>query len=402
MKRRGRGGAARQAGACDVWLDTAERKQSAAQSLIAKPKVSGWILESRKALAGITQTRTSQLRTKQTTISAFFSTQTDKKDKENCRPYPFTLNKDCKGKSICLPACPVKILALPQVEEAQKQSLEAEEETVQVTPQHRAQKALASPAPLPDPWVFQVESHSKSKAFSGVGEDCCIFSFTQDTEGNRIIAHRNQPDLFSGETISASVSVTSECGIKKQQGRSFLGEVRTRLDFQPGLGANHSKNPHQSSQVNILTDFSETETINPAITQDSTWAVGFYSSPRRPDGAQPLQECSQNAGTGPAKDGHHTPCRQLFTQDSEGNRVIAHCGWKVSSPHRDEDSSHRKLLSYTDRRDAANAVKRILSTAGEQPLEVCYDVLFTQDSEGNRVIKHWYGPASICGRPMQQ
>ncbi|TRZ15569.1 hypothetical protein HGM15179_011500 [Zosterops borbonicus] len=61
--------------------------------------------------------------------------------------------------------------------------------------------------------------------------------------------------------------------------------------------------------------------------------------------------------TGPAQ-----PLRELFSQDSQGNRVIAH-------RERDRDSSLRD-------RDS-------------QQLELGSECLFTQDSEGNRVIKHW-------------
>ncbi|KAM7083170.1 aurora kinase A- and ninein-interacting protein [Ciconia maguari] len=394
MKRRRRGGAAQQAEACDVWLDTAELKQSAAQSLIAKPKVSSRILERKHASVAFTQTKASQPRTKQTTISAFFSTQTDEKDKENSRPSPFILNKDHKGKDSSLPASPVKILALPQMEEAQKQSFRAEEETAQVTPQQRAQKAPASPTPLPDSLLLQVESHSMSEASCGAGEDSCFFSFTQDSEGNRIIAHRNESDLIAGETVSSSGSVTSDCGINKQEGQPLPEEAKTGLDFQPRLGANQNKKPHQSSRVNSLSDFTETDNINPTLRRDSTWAAGFYSSPRRPARAQPLRERSQNAGAASAEEGWgskmgpSSPCRQLFTQDSEGNRVIAHRCQNVPSPRQDRGSSRRQLPTSPYKGCPSDAANRSLSKPWEQRLDVCYDLLFTQDSEGNRVIKH--------------
>ncbi|KAM6190496.1 aurora kinase A- and ninein-interacting protein [Sarcoramphus papa] len=398
MKRRRRGGAAQQAEACDVWLDTAELKQSAAQSLIAKPKVSSQILERKHASVAFTQARASQPRTKQTTISAFFGTQTDEKDKENSRPSPFILKTDCKEKGISLAAFPVKILALPQMEEAQKQSFRAEEEMAQVAPQRRAQKALASPTPLPDSLVLQAESHSKSEASCGAGEDCCCFSFTQDSEGNRIIAHRNDSDLFAGETVSASSNITSGkragCGTNKQAGQPLPEEAKTGLDFQPRLGANQSKKPHQSSSVNSLTDFSETENINPTITSNSTWAAGFYSSPQRPARARPLSERSRNAGAGSGEEGWggkgglRSPCRQLFTQDSEGNRVIAHRCRNIPSPPKDTGSSRRQLPNSPCKGCSSDAANRSLSKPEEQRLDLSYDLLFTQDSEGNRVIKH--------------
>ncbi|XP_074018327.1 aurora kinase A- and ninein-interacting protein [Numenius arquata] len=372
MKRKRGDSAARPAGACDVWLDTAELKQSAAQALIAKSKASRRVLERKHASVAFTQTRSSQPRTKQTTISAFFSTQTDEKDKENSRPSPFI--PKCKEKGISLAASPVKILALPRMDEARKESFSAEVGTVQAAPWCPAQ------SPLPDSSVLEGESHGTSEASCGVGEDSYFFSFTQDSEGNRIIAHRTASDLFAGETVSGSGSVTSPCGGHKRGGR-LLPEAKIGLDFQPRLGTNEKK-PHPSSNVNSLIDFTETENINPSLRRDTTWAAGFYPSPQRPAGTRPLRERSRNAGAGSAGEGRGSPCRQLFTQDSQGNRVIAHHGQTLPSPHKESGSSPSKGCSG----DAADGS---LSKAGERKLDACYDLLFTQDSEGNRVIKHW-------------
>lgn len=286
-------------------------------------------------------------------------------------------------------ASPVKILALPQMEGAQKQSFGAEEK-VQVTPQRHEP---ATPTPLPDS-LLEAESRSKSEASCGVGEECCFFSFTQDSEGNRVIAHRNESDLFAGETVSASGSATSGCGMNKREGQPLPEAAKSGLDLQPRLGTNQNKKPHQS-HVNSLSDFSETENINPTVTRDSTWAAGFYSSPQRPAGARPLSERSRNTGAGSAgegwgsKLGWSSPCRQLFTQDSEGNCVIAHRCRKVPAPGQDDSSSHRQLPDSPCKGCSSDAAKRSSSKAGEQRLDVCSDVLFTQDSEGNRVIKHW-------------
>ncbi|XP_053942422.1 aurora kinase A and ninein-interacting protein-like [Cuculus canorus] len=360
-------------GACDVWLDTA-------QSVIAKPKVSSRILGWKHATVAFTQSGASQPCTKQTTISSFFSKQTDEKDKENSRPSPCIPNKACKDKSISLAASRVKILALPQMEETRTRSFRAERERSPATPSCSAQ---ASPAPLPDsPWL-QAESHRKSEASCEVGEDSCCFSFTQESERNCVITHRNESHLFAGE-MASSGCVTLNCGINTKVGQVCPAEEKTRFDFQPRLGANQTKKPQQSSGVNSLIDFTETENLR----TDSTWAAGFCSSPSSRAGVQPLRERSWNAGAGPAeegggwKPGRSSPCRQLFTQDSEGNRVIAHCCQSVPSPCK--DSSGWQLPCSSHR----GCATRSASSLGEQQSETCYDHLFTQDSEGNRVMKH--------------
>ncbi|XP_010159055.1 PREDICTED: aurora kinase A and ninein-interacting protein, partial [Eurypyga helias] len=281
----------------------------------AKPKAPSRTLERKHTSPAFTQTRACQPRTKQSTISAFFSARAGEKDKENSKPSPFILTRDCTERGVSLAASPVKILALPQTRKAQKESLRAE--TAQATAQRPAQKAPASPTPSPDPSVVQAESHSKSEASCGAGEDCCFF--TQDSEGNWIIAHRNESDAFARETVSASGS--------------------------------------------------------------------------RPGRAQPLRECSQNAaaaeeGRG-CRSGLSSPCRHLFTQDSQGNRVIAHRYQGVPSPRRElPDSPHKGCAS-----GAANS----LSKRGEPWVDVGYESLFTQDSEGNRVIKHGY--MTLSGSP---
>ncbi|XP_065713418.1 aurora kinase A- and ninein-interacting protein [Patagioenas fasciata] len=366
MKRRRRSGAAPPAGACGVWLDTAELKQSAAQSLIAKTKAPCRILESKRAWDAFTQPRAAQPRTRQTSISAFFSAHTGEKDKENSSPPPFNPHEDCKEKGISSAASPVKIWALLQMEEHQKRSGRAEEEQVLVPPQRRAQKALALPNPSPDSCLSQAESHSESEA----GEDSCCFSFSQDSEGNRVIAHRDASDLLAGETVSASGSGISACGTKKHAGDPH--PENTGLDLQPRLGADHSKKPRQSCGVNSLIDFAEN--INPAVRRDGPCATAFGSSPRSAAGTWPLREHSHNTSAGPAEGRGRTgalsgPCVQLFTQDSQGNRVIAHRNVPSPRKDRDSDGSGRRL--------------------GERQLDECYDLLFTQDSQGNRVIKHW-------------
>ncbi|XP_026719064.1 aurora kinase A and ninein-interacting protein-like [Athene cunicularia] len=313
---------------------------------------------------------------RQTTILTFFSSQTDETDKENFRPPPFNLNKDSKEKGISLAAAPVKILALPQLGEAQKQPF-GFEGTAQVTPQRHAQAAPASPPPLPGSGLLPAESHSPRETSCGAEEDSCCFSLTQDSEGNRIIAHRNRSGLLAGETLP-------EGGIVERE------EAKTRLDFQPRLGASRNKKPHSSSSVDSLTDFSETENINPALTGDSTWAAGFYSSPRRAARAQPLRECGRSPGAASAEGreaGRSRPCSQLFTQDSEGNRVIAHRCRDAPPPPGGEGSAGRQLPDSPCGVRSGHAA-RSWSEAREQPLEVCYESLFTQDSEGNRVIKH--------------
>lgn len=67
----------------------------------------------------------------------------------------------------------------------------------------------------------------------------------------------------------------------------------------------------------------------------------------------------------------------LFTQDSEGFRVIAHRSWQASSPLKDQSNMTRGT------RSVRSSFSKPLVEEEEED-----EMLFTQDSQGNLVIKH--------------
>ncbi|XP_032936426.1 aurora kinase A and ninein-interacting protein-like [Catharus ustulatus] len=247
-------------------------------------------------------TRTAQRKlprpgTRQSTIPTFFSPHTDDRDKENSRPAPCTPNKDCEASGAPLAACPVKILALPRLERAQEEPPGA---------QQGVQGSWKTPQAALE---LQGESQSQSKSCCGAGEDSWCCSFCQGSEHSRIITPRNKSQLFPAER--ASGSRTAQPWGTVSSGLALAGTENTN----PGPGAAPSR---------------------------------VCCSPQSPGRAQPLRELGQALGGA---------CRQLWCQESQGSRVIAHRG-RASSPS-----------------------PRQQQEPGSEPL-------FTQDSEGNRVIKH--------------
>ncbi|KAM8796007.1 aurora kinase A- and ninein-interacting protein [Eudromia elegans] len=391
MRRRGR--PAPRVEPCGVWLDTAKLKQRPLQSLLSRPRVSHRPQERNgagKDAACATQPAAARPRTKQTTISAFFGSQTDKEDKENYRLSPLVLNKEYKEKSTWLAASPVKMLVFPEIEEAQKPPFRAEDEKGQIPPQHLVPEARLSQPFVPGS-VPEAEPPSTSEASCGKEEDF-VLDFTQDSEGNRILAHRNAAHLFAGETTSAS-KVTSRKTADSWINKEGHPEEKEGFDFQPGHGAKHSEEADQrSSNENTTADFSETENIDPAIQRDMSWAASFYLSPKRTARAQPLRELSQNVAPAAKREWGSesslgSPSKHLFTQDSEGNLVISHKCQKVTSPLKDRHSPRRRLIN-SPYKDCSRDNTNNLSKLEEHWLEMCYDSLFTQDSQGNKVIKH--------------
>ncbi|XP_070806028.1 aurora kinase A- and ninein-interacting protein [Pituophis catenifer annectens] len=95
--------------------------------------------------------------------------------------------------------------------------------------------------------------------------------------------------------------------------------------------------------------------------------------------------------------------QRLFTQDSEGCRVILHCfggeGSKPSLPKELWWSKRTPVRSafnnkscfrdgWAGDRSPPGSLGRRLSPLTERSEKSCYDLLFTEDSEGNKVIKH--------------
>ncbi|MEE6484786.1 hypothetical protein FKM82_014030 [Ascaphus truei] len=77
---------------------------------------------------------------------------------------------------------------------------------------------------------------------------------------------------------------------------------------------------------------------------------------------------------------HSVTASQLFTEDSQGNRVICH------RPVSDRSRKRSTALPLQDRTNVTQ--ERAAQPRVSQPL-LCDQKMFTQDSEGNVVMKHW-------------
>ncbi|CAN8200460.1 unnamed protein product [Coccothraustes coccothraustes] len=325
--RRRRGGGAAPAEACGVWLDTAELKRGPARPLTLRAasraagrKQSPVLLpqpgSSTSSIPrhGSISSTSSILR--QSSILSFLSPLPDEGDKENRRPSPW------QGPGAALPAWPVKILPLPQLEGAQEEPPGAE----------RGLQGTAQAGQTPqEPLELSVEPQGQSKASPGAGGHSCCWG-------------RNKP--------------WGSPGGRRAQPCSTAGAG----DTNPGPGAA---------------------------------ARGVCCSPQSPGPAQPLRERGQ------VPEG---PCRQL--QGCWGSRVTAHGDRDRDSPPRARASPSppRATPSSSRDRDRDRTTTRASPSpprahpspratpspprAG-QPPELGSEPLFTQDSEGNRVIKHW-------------
>ncbi|CAM4656194.1 unnamed protein product [Lepidochelys olivacea] len=419
---------------CGIWLDTAKLKKSKIQTLVSKPtsNTPNPLLErncNSHISVNFTQTRLSQPYTRQTTISSFFSIQPtgEKDDEENLKPYPLMSNKTHLGKgSDFLAASSMKNSGAAKLEEVQAPTLSPQEDNIQECSQLLVQNTQGLSIPLVNYNFPQAQANGRSertaiaRTSAGETEDSVSINFTQDSEGNRVLAHRNSADSFTG-----SVSVAN--GIISSKSESYwVGEKEAHLCSKRGItrvglkpkhlmkvGRRRCKNlpPRGISFM----DFSEVENISPVPKGNEGQQTNCPLSQGQKAKTELLRDSSQNfadfwtrnshnmAGSaGEQGDSKSSPTTQLFTQDSEGYRVISHqCFYEnVRSP------LQKKYLQ-----DKTNFVQRVPSPPSvdcfkvyssgvldRTPLattainlcepESCYDLLFTEDSEGNRIIKH--------------
>ncbi|XP_030086158.2 basic proline-rich protein-like [Serinus canaria] len=348
--RRRRGGGAAPAEACGVWLDTAELKRGPARPLT--PRAASRAAGRKQSPVLPPQPGSSIPR--QSSILSFFSPRPDegdkenKENKENRRPGPR------QGSGAAPPAWPVKILPLPQLEEPP-----GAEQGLQGTAQ-AGQRA-------PEPLELSVEPQRQSRASPGAGGASWCWG-------------RDKPWESPGGRGSGG-------GRAQPCSRAGAG------DTKPGPGAAPR---------------------------------GVCCPPQSPGPAQPLRERGQ------VPEG---PCREL--QGCQGSRATAHGDRERASPPRATPSSPRAtpssprvtpsppraspsppraspspLRATPSPPRATPSPPRVTSSPpraspspprvtpsplratpspprARQPPELGSEPLFTQDSEGNRVIKHW-------------
>ncbi|XP_066421083.1 aurora kinase A- and ninein-interacting protein-like [Molothrus aeneus] len=310
--RRRRGAGAAPAEACGVWLDTAELKRGRAPPLTlrAPTRAAG----RKQSLVLLPQPGSREgISPRQSSILSFFSPQPDERDKENLRPAaPWEESR-------------VKILPLPRLEGAQEEPPGAGQ-GLQGT-------ARAGQTPL-EP---QVGPQRLSKASPGAGGDSWGWG-------------SSNPWVSPAGTASGG---------------------RTALPG-PRAGPGHT---------------------NPA---PGAAPSGVCCSPQSPGPAQPLRE----RGQAPAG-----PCMELLCQGRDRDRDSPSRATRSPSRDRDRDiPTARQLLcqasrvtAHRDRDRATPSPSRDRDTPrgtpspprAPHPPELGSEPLFTQDSEGNRVIKHW-------------
>nr|XP_015213223.1 PREDICTED: aurora kinase A and ninein-interacting protein [Lepisosteus oculatus]XP_015213225.1 PREDICTED: aurora kinase A and ninein-interacting protein [Lepisosteus oculatus] len=259
----------------------------------------------------------------------------------------------------------------------------------------------------PGKYDFQAECAERSEIWSGAIEEALTWqhAFTQDSQGNRVIARCEAPqpptkkrpqgsdeshDWLNGE----AASLNSETFCRKLLTREGCTSTQKRPD-------SYSVAP-KMSQPEFQVSWEESL----ALDKENICSSSCFGSPKRQNttrGRSPLKDrlfSSAGMNGDLEKELVSSPKRarmaksqfstqaMLFTQDSQGNRVIAHRG----CPRRMGRSPLKDRTSWTQRgwESPAKISRPWLREDSRSSLDSDSEaeLLFTQDSEGNMVIKH--------------
>ncbi|XP_060114616.1 aurora kinase A and ninein-interacting protein-like [Heteronotia binoei] len=356
MKRKGRSPAEQPQEACGIWLDTLALKKSKMQTLIAKPTLR---MQSRP-LPYPALEKVPLPFTKQTSISTFFCSQPvgEKKANANTELSGAASKGDCNLQG--------------------RGTLEGD----------RSQLAVSSFPPLQE--FKRVQHHARwtcaqnnsGRLDQAKGEKCTTeddnLDCTQHPEANGVIEHTavsRSPlkDKNGGWRTSSTVySQTSQNLKVLRRGRTCSSYSKSHLS-----------------------DSSNSENTDPQLERSGAAMKlkGFNQNMIGIPSETVMAPCVSDKGP---KDSQLGCTPSLFSQDSEGRRVISH---RFSGERGNLCLLKQPLWDKSDRgtspayRDCLGACFPAesgpqLHPGAEISLNSCYDLLFTEDSEGNRVIKH--------------
>ncbi|XP_041102395.1 uncharacterized protein LOC121313677 [Polyodon spathula] len=223
----------------------------------------------------------------------------------------------------------------------------------------------------------------------GTGLTRCVF--TQDSQGNQVIAHRVMDTLPDN---SSRGKEENNSWLSEEQNPGSFG--RRLLNLESSTSTLHTLKKYKfsdSQQVDSLRSLEGSVDVgkeNMCMTTLTRAMSPSKSSPLTPiqmnwDLDKKLQRPPKRART---EENMCSTLAMLFTQDSQGNKVISHSSVERrarNSPLKDRRNQAQSRWTGTNRSSstAPSGTATIQDDKDSQPHS-----LFTQDSEGNMVMKH--------------
>lgn len=355
---------------CGVWLDTvqlkgkAKKKRSARPiSKLLNPFADGAGYNVAVAL-NFTQTKIEMPKTKQSSISNFFTGQRRVLNKMSTTGEP--------KQEACFPsACPSVMTTKSATEylaDLSNEPLWCDVDFKQGNDQ------LTEPEPLMW-WQKEEESQNINSDFEEkTSVDKRIFEdalLSDNHERHKLKTH-SQKHVHNNSEPNFQISLPSQNefntfgeNVLNTEGRTSTQRTSKGLSLQNDKENTISKSPKKiipDSQIQSMPKKTKLEPLN--ILNEGFNSPYKWTKPK----SSPIKKQNWQS----FKDSDDESFSMLFTQDSQGFRVIAHRGPKTRSPFKDQSNVSALVPSE---------IKSLVEDEDEE-------MLFTQDSQGNMVIKH--------------
>ncbi|XP_077006883.1 aurora kinase A- and ninein-interacting protein [Tamandua tetradactyla] len=350
--------------ACGVWLDAAALKKRKVQTHLIKPgtKMLTPFPGERKAKVSFTQRRTPSSCIRQTSIASFFTLQPGKTnggDQRNISSHiASNANKESKKDASQLnhflqglgDDCMAPPLATSTPTDIQEIGL-APQSLQEASGHHRVGILVSTALPLlqPDTLICAEDSNAS-----------LAFSLSQDLQSSCLLDQKEGERDSSGE-------------------REWLHRSTSKKKNYHDVGR-HKKLPESKCQQPL--DKTKLERKVPAKehrqtslflqTYRNSWSEENTKSLKQRPCPVPMFSCDSERSD-------KNSWSQLFTEDSQGQQVIAHSS---RVPFRDVTNNQNQGLGQF----LTSPQARCRDGPAQSNLQP--DLLFTQDSEGNQVIKH--------------
>ncbi|KAM5248940.1 aurora kinase A- and ninein-interacting protein [Ctenodactylus gundi] len=348
--------------ACGVWLDAAALKRRRVQTHLIKPgtKMLTLLPQERKPSISFTQRRITPASIRQTSIVSFFTLHSGMTN---------------AGKQIS-----VSSHIESQIKESKKDATQLDclfrssgdgcvvPPLATSTPADNQDTGLA-PQPLRTSGHYSLETpivtllslpESNTLVCAGESKASPVFSFTQDLESSCFLDQKDSKKDFSRKRDWPYGS-EKNCKSMERHMKSPRGKCHQLLDKAvPGCKVSGKSEYRQP----------------PAYLQTSKESCNRENTEPQKERPCPISVVSWDNGKN-----NRDSWSQLFTEDSQGQRVIAH---NTRVPFQDVSNvGHQGLGRFPSSPQAQCQAERSL-------LNVQPDLLFTQDSEGNQVIRHQF------------
>ncbi|XP_062046651.1 aurora kinase A- and ninein-interacting protein [Lepus europaeus] len=335
--------------ACGVWLDAAALKRRKVQTHLIKPstKILTLLPEERKTNIYLTQRRTPHACVKQTSIASFFTLQPGKTNGGDQRSVPSPaerqINKESKNDASPLRGHLIQgsgdgCMALPFATSTPADIPETgfSPQLLQTSGHHKMGNSLLTELSLLQPDTL---------VCAGQSEASLAFSFTQDLGSSCLLDQKEgQKDSSIREWLHGSK--------KKSQGLEGHSSPARR------------KCPQSLDKAKLERKVSAKENREVPRTHRESWNGKNIAVERSP--------CPVSVFSWDSEKNDKDSWNQLFTEDSQGQQVIAH---NSRAPFQNiSNSCHQGLAQFPDSTQA-------LCQVGPTQFHLPPDLLFTQDSE---------------------